>query len=147
MEINEKKGKSEILTDTPVKERIEAESNKKKKPMVTNKKTAPTKQPNKQKPKAQRLTHNDDVEPSDESDDGCCPLPPDQMDNVPHHDSARKQPVKKTSHKSASLSRSVTNSNVTKKDHQQRHIPPRYPRPPATRPELPRKPTWKQLPG
>ena len=114
--------------------------------MVTNKKTAPTKRPNKDKPKAQkRLTHNDDVEPSDESDDGCCPLPPDQMDIVPHHDSARKQPVKKTSHKSASLSRSVTTSNVTKKDHQQRHIPPRYPRPPATRPELPRKPTWKQL--
>lgn len=141
-----KKGKSEILTDTPVKERIEAESNKKKKPTVTNKKTAPTKRPNKDKPKAQkRLTHNDDVEPSDESDDGCCPLPPDQMDIVPHHDSARKQPVKKTSHKSASLSRSVTTSNVTKKDHQQRHTPPRYPRPPATRPELPRKPTWKQL--
>lgn len=147
-ESKRKKGKSEILTDTPVKKRIEAESNKKVKPNVTNKQTAPVKQPNKQKPKAQKkLIDDDDVEPSDDNDIGCTSMPADQMDLVPDRVSVKKQKVKKGSHKSADLSRPVTNSNITKKDDQQRYLPPRYPRPLATRPDLPRKPTWKQQSG
>lgn len=144
-----RKGKSQILTDTPVKMRIEAESQKKQKSKALGDSRKNKGEASKKEKARKKIVCSDvecsDVEKSDKEDNSN----EDDIDHMKMLSITPRRPTKLKQKKPQNKSRSVANLNNAKNVRVQKvRVPaPRHPVPQKNRPELPRKPIWKQQPS
>lgn len=142
-----RKGKSELLTDTPVKMRIEAENSTKKKNKALGD-ARKTKGEASKKEKARKRIVCSDVESSDKEDNSN-EADIDHMKLLPMTPRSRPSATKLKQKKSRKKTCSVDNLNNTGNVRVQKaRVPaPRHPVSQKDRPDLPRKSIWMQQPG
>ena len=137
-----KKGKSEILTDTPVKMRIEGERRMKVKCKASCLPQKTTK--GELKAKRNRIINNDsDVENSDQSDEHDNSRPIDTSDSYKKAVATRKKKLSQTK----SFNQRRSRSNNTTRALKTSNLALGRPTSPTNRPQLPRQPLWKQKSG